>query len=298
MLGTGQLSMGEVIRTLGQSIQAYPAKEQAYQELSAIFNKHRKQIRAGTYHHGEEMTEESRLLGELIRFIRNIDTLAPVDSATSLEERLLFLAANPSQTARLRLDIEQREVQECLKRAKRRDLFTLETAVAVRPLDLYRAMLETNPTLVHFSGHGEVISNTPQLTDSRALEFTSKDGIETDSEGLMGGIMLLHADQQDEPQLVSAYALRDLFANFTSDLKLVFLNACYSQIQAEAIHEYVPYVIGMKQAVNDLIAIAFARAFYDALGAGRDIHDAFQLAKDYLKVEGLAGGEIPQILSR
>ena len=55
------------------------------------------------------------------------------------------------------------------------------------------------------------------------------------------------------------------------------LNACYSEIQAEAIHEHVNYVIGMNRAVGDKAAINFAVAFYDGLAAGEDVEFAFEL---------------------
>lgn len=40
--------------------------------------------------------------------------------------KILFLAANPEQTSRLRLDQESREIGEALRRAKESTLFDLE----------------------------------------------------------------------------------------------------------------------------------------------------------------------------
>lgn len=55
------------------------------------------------------------------------------------------------------------------------------------------------------------------------------------------------------------------------------MNACYSQVQAEAISQYIKNVIGMNQTIGDKAAIAFTVAFYDALGAGETVEFAFNL---------------------
>ena len=68
---------------------------------------------------------------------------------------ILILAANPKHTAPLRLDEEIRDIQEGLNRAASRDEFRLVYRLAVRPRDIQRALLETRPQIVHFSGHGE-----------------------------------------------------------------------------------------------------------------------------------------------
>ena len=55
------------------------------------------------------------------------------------------------------------------------------------------------------------------------------------------------------------------------------LNACYSEVQAEAISQHINHVIGMNRAIGDKAAINFAVAFYDALAAGEDVEFAFEL---------------------
>ncbi|BAY50581.1 pentapeptide repeat-containing protein (plasmid) [Scytonema sp. HK-05] len=60
-------------------------------------------------------------------------------------------------------------------------------------------------------------------------------------------------------------------------VECVLLNACYSEEQAQAISQYIKYVIGMNQAIGDKAAIAFAVAFYDALGAGEEVQFAYNL---------------------
>jgi hypothetical protein len=62
--------------------------------------------------------------------------------------------------------------------------------------------------------------------------------------------------------------------------------------------KHVPFVIGMKQAILDKAAIAFAVGFYDALGAGRSIGQAFEFGKSAIALEGIADHEMPILLSK
>jgi hypothetical protein len=73
----------------------------------------------------------------------------------SLPATVLILSANPKGTTTLRLDEEQREIKASLKRSRLRDHFDPITETAVRTGDLRLAMLEHQPQIVHFSGHGE-----------------------------------------------------------------------------------------------------------------------------------------------
>lgn len=94
-------------------------------------------------------------------------------------------------------------------------------------------------------------------------------------------------DDNGDVQLVSTDALAGFFALFADKVKCVVLNACYSEVQATAIAEHIPYVIGMKKAIGDTAAIEFAVAFYDALGAGETIEFAFTLACNAVQWAGI-----------
>ena len=167
---------------------------------------------------------------------------------TPYVKTILILAANPRSTSRLRLDEEVREIDEGLRRASKRELFKLEQKWAVRQRDFYRAMLDYQPQIVHFSGHG-----------------TGVDGI-------------LLEDEAEQPVEVNASALASMFKLFAKKgVECVLLNACYSEAQAKAINQHVNYVIGMTQTVGDKAAIAFSVAFYDALAAGEQMEFAYEL---------------------
>ena len=57
-----------------------------------------------------------------------------------------------------------------------------------------------------------------------------------------------------QAQLVKSSALAGLFELFADKVECVVLNACYSEVQAVAIAHYIPYVVGMNQAVGDRAA--------------------------------------------
>jgi len=68
--------------------------------------------------------------------------------------KVLVLAANPLDQDQLRLDEEVRAITEKIRMSKYRDRVELISAWAVRTTDLFQALNEHEPHVVHFSGHG------------------------------------------------------------------------------------------------------------------------------------------------
>jgi hypothetical protein len=80
--------------------------------------------------------------------------------------------------------------------------------------------------------------------------------------------------------LVQTNALASMFKLFAKKgVECVIFNACYSEVQAEAISQYVNYVIGTNKAVGDKAAVAFAVAFYDGIAAGYEMEEAYELGR-------------------
>lgn len=180
---------------------------------------------------------------------------------------ILFLAADPTDASRLRLGEEFREIKEKLKLARLRDNFMLELPqLSVRPSDISQALLDARPQIVHFSGHG---------TPTGALCF----------EDLAGKTHPIEPD-----------ALAALFEQFSGQVNCVILNACYAEIQAKAIAKHIKYVIGMNQAIGDEAAIAFAIGFYQALGGGRNIEDAYRFGCVQIQLHGIPGHLTPVLI--
>ena len=171
---------------------------------------------------------------------------------------LLFLASNPLVSERLALDEEAREIGNKVRDSKHRDLVTIKTHLAVRPDDLQRALLDHQPTIVHFSGHG-------------------------DSSGIA-----LHSPDQANEQIVDTEALAELFGLFKDEIRMVVLNACHSEAQAKAIVKKIDFVVGMSESIGDNAARIFAAAFYRGLSFGHSVKKAFKLGINELKLVGLA----------
>jgi CHAT domain-containing protein len=182
--------------------------------------------------------------------------------------KILFLAANPIDIHPLRLGEEAREIESEIQAAALRERFELETKWAVRPDDLQKALLRFEPHIVHFSGHGSKNSE----------------------------IVLEDADGASRP--VSQQALSNLFKALKDNVRIVVLNSCYSQPQAEALSELIDFAIGTTQAVKDRSAVAFAAAFYRALAYGRSVQTAFDLAQNAIELKGLSGADIPVLKTR
>jgi hypothetical protein len=182
--------------------------------------------------------------------------------------KILFLASDPSDAARLRLGQELREIREKLQLSKNRDRFMLEARESVRPGDITQAIFDVEPQIVHFSGHG---LKTGELC----------------FEDVLGKV-----------QVVKPEALTALFELVADQVDCVVLNACHSETQADAIAEHIPFVIGMNDSVGDKAAIAFATGFYKALGANHSIEKAYKFGKAEIGVEGIPEHLTPVLYHR
>lgn len=164
--------------------------------------------------------------------------------------KILFLAANPRDTARLSLDAEIREILGRIRGAEQGRRFTVASELALRAQELPAALMRHQPDIVHFSGHG-----TPD------------------------GALCLIDDATRRTQELSADQLVDIFRPLGSDIRCVVLSACYSAIQAQAIVSCVPCVVGMSRVVKDAAASAFSAGLDGALAFGKSVHTAFELGR-------------------
>lgn len=182
--------------------------------------------------------------------------------------KILLLAVNPKNTTQLRLDKEVREIDNALARSKECDRLQLIQKWAVRAKDIQRAVLDLEPDIVHFSGHGA---------------------------GEQG---LAIEDEAGFAKPLDTQAIANLFSLFADQVNCVVLNACYSEVQAQAIAEHIPHVIGMNTKIGDVAATKFATGFYDALGAGRDIEFAYRFGVSSISMEGIDEADTPVLLQK
>ncbi len=181
---------------------------------------------------------------------------------------ILFLAANPTNSSKLRLDEEIREIHAKIRAAEFRDSFDLVSRWAVRPLDLIQAFNEVKPHVVHFSGHGSPYAE------------------------------LVLEDDDGTAKPVSETALAALFRTIKDNIRLVLLNACHSQAQAQAISQVIDCTLGMNAAIGDEAAITFASTFYGALAFGRSVGQSFEQGRVALMLQGIPEEDTPVLLAR
>ena len=184
-----------------------------------------------------------------------------------MPRKILMMTANPTDTATLKLlNDEIAAIHEGLSAAQHRDQFQFVSKNNLSIRELRRMMLKESPQFVHFSGHGAGES----------------------------GIML--QDDFGKTQMVNADALSEFFKQFTDSVECVVLNACYSEVQAKAISQHIPYVIGMSNAIGDKAACEFSAGFYDALGAGKTIPFAFNIACNAIQMAGIKDQHLLPVL--
>ena len=168
-------------------------------------------------------------------------------------KKIPILTSNPRND--LKLTREIKDLKNVIKRAKNQSQFETEFELEVRPEDIQDLLLEHEPRIVHFCGHG---------TGEKGLVLENNAGQE---------------------QVISTQALSNLFELFDKSCECVVLNACYSEVQADAIVKYINYAIGMKQEIRDDAAIAFATGFYRALGWGRSIEEAYKFGRNAIQIQ-------------
>src|SRR5215204_2645617 len=135
---------------------------------------------------------------------------------------ILFLSANPAQSDPSDLINECNRINQKIRSSAGRELLKLEQRHDISIKWLIEELLNYNPQILHFSGHG---------SEKSALIFKNENTGQT----------------EEVPQS----ALSEVFRVLGKNIDLVFLNACYSEKQAKSIAEHVNCVIGMSDAIPD-----------------------------------------------
>jgi hypothetical protein len=183
---------------------------------------------------------------------------------------ILYLTANPRDTELLRSDLEMRKVQEKLQLGRERDTYRLEYRGALRLDDVSQALLDYEPQVVHFSGHGDVTGGVYVENDAGRSTLINPDG------------------------------LARMFGQHADTIRCVVVNACHSAALAEAIARRIDYAVGMRSTIGDKAAVQFSIGFYQALFAGRSVPDAFERGCVMVEANSATGGDYqtPVLYSR
>ncbi len=198
---------------------------------------------------------------------------------------VLFLSANPSQTALLKLKDEHSNIAIELQHSA----IQVKSERAISFSEFSKAIYDTKPRIVHFSGHGDL--KVPEVVEAyrtRGIgkpEDNKKKGIQEEEPGI-----ILFDETKRNPFFVKASVLRRTFKTMVQrqniPIEAVIFNACHSEQQAKAVSEVGVSVIGTSHEIKDAAALAFSTGFYSALARGENIVDSLDWAINQVMAYG------------
>jgi FHA domain len=158
---------------------------------------------------------------------------------------ILMVTADPGKAGWQRLDSEL----EAIDRAVRGSHLTVEAASATSLSGLQAEILRQERSILHFAG---------QAGGGAGVPLTAEDF----------GTALVTADE-----------LGRFFQASAPLVRCVVMSSCYEPQQGLAVAEHVPCVVGTSPDLQGDAAVAFSRAFYEALVAERPVVVAFKAAR-------------------
>jgi hypothetical protein len=151
---------------------------------------------------------------------------------------VLVAFSNPADSLRLRLDREQRAIDEVQKKHQTTGHFNILPAATVE--DLIQSLRQPFIRIVHFSGHG-----SPH------------------------GVYLETSATSDTGVELKAEKLTELILSHAPRIEALILASCYSADSSAVLRHAAPYVITVEGEADDEAAIMFTKTFYDNfLGGG------------------------------
>lgn len=240
-------AVAKATKELGKA-QAKLGEARAKEQKKEDDKRRREQERADQKRQGEDRQREREVrdlrtqTGQLETRLQNLAVAKAPETIT-----VLFIAASPEDQTPLRLDKEVREIQQRVRASEHRESVQFEMRLATQLPDIVQALNETRPHIVHFSGHGNQDSLVFEDDDGRTKPLTNE--------------------------------LLDLLLHASSDrIRLMVLNSCRSSAQAALALGHIDAAIGMELPVADEAAKIFAGQFYNSLGFGHSLQQAFDQA--------------------
>lgn len=197
----------------------------------------------------------------------------------SQSPKILYLSADPNRTNVSLIDEEARAIRRQLRSGSNQLHFGFESREAVRLDDILESISEVRPTVVHFSGHGAAPTQRQRFDRAPSTE----------------GIQII--EDPDGKRFLNCEDLRSIFENFASNVKLVILNVCYSEMQAKAISTIIDFTIGIRREIDSKSAIIFSSQLYSSLSHGRSLNAAFQQTIARMKMERALNNGEPRLIT-
>lgn len=186
------------------------------------------------------------------------------------DQIMLILAAIPTDKPPISYGAEHSWIRRTLKQYESHQKIEEEVFTQVTLKGFNQSISNFQPHILHFIGHGE------------SAELFTGEG---------GGLCLLGRD--GKASLISAVELESLFRKIKylhPQLKLVYLNACFTEAQAAAIskagtEESELYVIGTTDKINSALAQEVAELFYGAFAKGSPVKRCAEEASQMFTIE-------------
>jgi hypothetical protein len=200
--------------------------------------------------------------------VRHLDLPSPTKSISAERPlRMLVVTSNPVGSPALDIESEWVRLNRALRAvasAKQLEIERLETASLAALRDRLRDRVFH---ILHYIGHG-------------AYDAPDKSGL------------LMFEDDSDRPVTITGEDLAVALEDHPS-LGLVLLNSCeggragtadvFSGTAQRLVRGGIPAVVAMQFAISDRAALAFARGFYSALGAGFPVDAAVSEGRKYIQ---------------
>jgi hypothetical protein len=176
---------------------------------------------------------------------------------------LMLLASNDVEALDSRAADEIGGINEAIQSATHRASFERFQHPGLRVSGIRKLLLRHNPHILHISSHA-------RPTEGLVLE-----------------------DDNSKTAKIKCDRLVKLILSSSDNarLHLVFFSFCYSEACATAILAKVPYAVGVRDKIRAESLLLFTKVFYEALASNKSVQDAFDIAGECLKTEGLEGSD-------
>lgn len=197
-----------------------------------------------------------------------VDAPAPTPAVDKV--RILFLEANVVAKAPVNCEDERRRIQTLVESTTERDRFHIDSWPKISFAEVPSRLLRDRPRVMHFSGHGK-----------------------------RDGALVMHRGIGDAYVEVAPQRLVKALRIAGTSLRLIVLNACFSEALAKKLVEAMDVVVvGMNRLVQDQTAIRFGKVFYGFLFDGLSIRDALELTRTVIDEPEHPDADAPQLVAR
>lgn len=191
---------------------------------------------AGTASHSQMQVARAQLAQRILNLANQIQ------AEKGGPKTILVVSANPSDTNLLMV---RKEVDQIRAIFRENDHFIVRLLEYASRNDLITKIQQDRPQILHFSGHG------------------SKEGI------------YLLEERSENHALLPTETLADI-VQLNRSIEFVFLNSCFGMAQLRELRRNgIPEMIGMPMEIEDDIALAYSKEFYQRIANGLTYEEAY-----------------------